>query len=144
MAGGTWTSQNKIQPGPVKILLYRPAGSGGMKAAGTAGGLTVTALYDGVRGNDIWVMVQADPDTEGVYDVSTVVDGTIVDEQSVTEITDLTGNSWVAFSGSGSFEDTAGLPLTGGADPVVSVAIQPVDSVEKIYMTVAVSVNAAE
>ncbi len=109
-----------VAPGPVKILLYRPVGSGGKKATGTVGGLTVTALYEGVRGNDISVMVQADPDTEGTYDVSTVIDGTIVDEQSVTEITDLTGNSWVTFSGSGSFEDTAGLPLAEGTDPTVT------------------------
>ena len=45
-------------PGPIKILLYRPAGTGGAKAAVTIGGLTATALYDGIRGNDITMIVQ--------------------------------------------------------------------------------------
>ena len=65
--------------GPVKILLYRPAGTGGVKAAATIGGLTATALYEGVRGNDITVIVSEDPDNEGTFDVSTVVDGMVVD-----------------------------------------------------------------
>ena len=36
-------------PGPIKILLYRPAGSGGAKAAATVDGLTATARYEGIR-----------------------------------------------------------------------------------------------
>lgn len=39
-------------PGPIKILLYRPKGTDGAKATGTIGTLTVTALYEGIRGND--------------------------------------------------------------------------------------------
>ncbi len=106
--------------GPVKILLYRLAGTGGEKASGTIGGLSVTALYEGIRGNDITILIQEDPDAEGVFLVSTVLDGTIVDEQSVSAIADLAANVWVAFSGEGDLEDTAGLPLTGGSDPVIS------------------------
>lgn len=111
-------------PGPVKILLYRPKGTGGEKASGTVGGLTATALYEGTRGNDITVIVSEDPDTEGLYDVSTVVDGRIVDAQSVTAISGLIANDWVAFSGSetGTFQETVGMPLTGGADPTITAA----------------------
>lgn len=53
--------------GPAKILLYRPAGTGGAKAAATVGNLTATALYTGVRGNDITMVVSADPDAEGYF-----------------------------------------------------------------------------
>ncbi len=106
--------------GPIKILLYRPGGTGGTKATATVGSLTATALYDGVRGNDITVIVSEDPDTEGTFDVSTVIDGTIVDEQSVTKISDLAANAWVTFSGTGNLGETVGTPLTGGQDPMVA------------------------
>ena len=52
-------------PGPIKILLYRPVGTGGTKAEVTIGDLTVTALYDGIRGNDITIIVQENPETSG-------------------------------------------------------------------------------
>ena len=108
-------------PGPIKILLYRPKGTGGAKATGTIGALTVTALYEGIRGNDITMIVQEDPDAESTYVVSTVVDGRTVDEQTVTELSGLTANAWVAFSGTGStFTETAGTALTGGKDPTIA------------------------
>ena len=110
-------------PGPIKILLYRPKGTGSVKASGTIGALTVTALYEGIRGNDITMIIQEDPDTESTYVVSTVVDGRIVDEQTVTEISGLTANAWVTFSGTGNtFTKTAGTALTGGKDPVIANA----------------------
>ncbi len=117
MAKGSDTTQ-----GPVKILLYRLKGTGGARAAAAIGGLTVTALYEGIRGNDITVMVSGDPDEEGIFKVATVVDGTVADEQSVTGIGELHANGWVEFSGSGELEDTAGKALSGGADPTVSPA----------------------
>lgn len=108
--------------GPVKILLYRPAGAGGGKAAAEIGSLTVTALCEGRRGNDITVIVAGDPDREGVFDVSTIIDGIIADTQSVTDAKELSENDWVVFSGSGTLEDHAGVPLTRGADPKVTSA----------------------
>ena len=108
-------------PRPVKILLYRPKGTGGVKASGTVGALSVTALYEGVRGHDITMIVQEDPDTEGTYVVSTVVDGQTVDEQTVTALSELSANAWVTFSGTGNtFTETAGTALSGGTDPTVS------------------------
>ncbi len=107
--------------GPSNILLYRPAGARGVKATATIGALTVTALYTGVRGNDISIIIQEQVDSEGTYDVSTVIDGSVVDEQSITELSQLTANSWVEFSGTGAeITETAGTPLTTGADPSVS------------------------
>lgn len=109
-------------PGPIKILLYRPKGTNGAKATGTIGGLTATALYEGIRGNDITVIVSEDPDNKGTFDVSTVVDGMIADAQSVTAISGLAPNNWVKFSGTGDFEETVGIPLTGGIDPTIATA----------------------
>lgn len=112
-----------VTSGPSKIFLYRPVGSGGAKASATVGDLVVSALYDGTRGNDIAVSVQGDPDSEGIYTVSTMVDGYIVDDQAVGGIDALTDNAWVTFkkSGSGnSLTGTAGATLTGGKNPAVS------------------------
>lgn len=109
--------------GPVKILLYRPAGTGGAKAAKSIGQLTATALYDGVRGNDITIVVNEQVDTAGTYDVSTVVDGTVVDVQSVKKLEELKANSWTSFSGTGTtIQDTAGVVLEGGKDPTVAAS----------------------
>ena len=120
--------------GPMKILLYRPAGTGGAKATATIGQLTATALYEGERGNDITVIVQEQVDNEGTYDVSTVIDGSVVDKQSITDLSKLSANTWVTFSGTGTtIQDTAGQALSGGEDPTVSssdyanflIAIEP-------------------
>lgn len=109
-------------PGPIKILLYRPKGENGVKATVTEGELTATALYEGERGNDISIIVQASPDTSGSYDVSTVIDGVMADEQTVATMDELKPNTWIEFSGTGSnFTETAGAPLTGGADPTIEV-----------------------
>ena len=109
--------------GPNKILLYRPTGSGGVQAKATIGELTVTALYPGKRGNDITIIVQKQVDQEEIYDVSTVIDGTVVDEQSITDLSQLTANTWVSFSGYGTeITESAGQPLTTGTDPTVSAA----------------------
>ena len=109
--------------GPSAILLYRPLGTGGVQATATIGELTVTALYQGVRGNDINIIIQEEVDNESTYDVSTVVDGTVVDEQAVTNLSQLVSNSWVTFSGTGTtFQETAGKALSGGVDPTVSSA----------------------
>lgn len=109
--------------GPSKILLYRPLGTSGVAATATIGQLTVTALYPGVRGNDINIIVQEEVDNESTYDVSTVVDGTVVDEQAVTDLSQLVANAWVTFSGTGTtFQETAGQALSGGVDPAVASA----------------------
>lgn len=111
-----------VTSGPNKILIYRPTGTSGAKATATIGDLTATALYDGVRGNDITIVVAADPDTEGGFIVSTVVDGSVVDAQAVTAIGILTANAWVTFSGEGSLTASAGTALTGGVDPTISAS----------------------
>ena len=111
-----------VTSGPIKILLWRSQGSGGDSATGTIGGITVTAKYPGVRGNDIAILVAEDPDSAGTFDVSTIVEGVTVDTQTVTEISGLVANAWVTFSGSGAISAAAATSLTGGADPTAAAS----------------------
>ncbi len=104
---------------PNKVLLYRPAAAESAAAAVTIGDLTVTALYPGVRGNDISVIVVENE--EDNFTVQTVVDAEIVDEQNVATMAELQANAWVKFSGEGAFTATTGQALTGGADGTVNV-----------------------
>lgn len=101
------------------VLLYRPAATSSAQATVTTGELTATALYPGVRGNDISIVITQDVDDEN-FTVSTVVDGAIVDQQTgIANVSDLVANSWVSWSGSGAVAATAGSPLTGGVDGTV-------------------------
>lgn len=108
--------------GPNKVLLYRPTASGAVQAAATIGPLTATAKYFGVRGNDISVSVSALVAPEAGYRVATMVDGEVVDQQTVQDIAGLTGNDWVTFSGTGTLTANTGTPLTGGEDGTVQSA----------------------
>lgn len=109
--------------GPYQVLLYRPTATSSATAAVTTGNLTATALYPGVRGNDITIIVVEDVDNDGKFTVQTVVDGAIVDEQTgAANVSDLTNNDWVEFSGTGALAATAGSPLTNGADGTVATS----------------------
>ena len=103
---------------PNKVLLYRPAAAESATAAATIGDLTATALYPGVRGNDVSVIVVDNEDDS--FTVQTVVDAEIVDEQNVDTMAELQANAWVKFSGEGAFTATTGQALSGGADGTVS------------------------
>ncbi|MDR0817961.1 MAG: phage tail sheath subtilisin-like domain-containing protein, partial [Oscillospiraceae bacterium] len=135
---------NRTSP-PKKLLVYRLDTTGAVKAALSADALTATAKYPGVRGNDIYVVVSPDVDTEyevsggepgevayAVYTVETVVDGTPVDIQTVGSyidednyvaavVGDVVDNDWVTFSGTATALLTpfVGAPMTGGADGTV-------------------------
>lgn len=105
---------------PTKVLLYRPAADSSAIAQATIGDMTVKANYPGVRGNDITIVISAL--TAGGFTVDTVVDGSIVDEQTATEIAGLAANDWVSFSGTGDLSATTGTKLAGGADGTVQSA----------------------
>ncbi|MBP1990211.1 phage tail sheath family protein [Paenibacillus eucommiae] len=100
------------------VLLYRL--NTGTKAAVTASGLTVTAQYGGVRGNNLSVVIQANIDDALKFDVKTLLAGAVVDTQTVSNIAGLTANKWVVWSGTGSLTATASAPLIGGADGTVT------------------------
>lgn len=104
--------------GAEKILLYRP--EGGQKATATFGSLTAQAKYGGVRGNDITIAILTNAEEEEKFDVVTYVDTEEVDRQTITDASEVTSNDWVTFSGSGAMAETAGKPLSGGANAEVT------------------------
>lgn len=108
--------------GASKVLLYRPTATSSAQATVTSGVLTATALYPGTRGNDITIIVTEEVDGD-TFTVSTVVDGNVVDEQTgIVNVSDLTANDWVTWSGTGAVTATAGSPLTGGNNGTVEAA----------------------
>lgn len=110
-----------VTSAPTKILLYRPAAADSAAAtASLAEGVTATALYPGVRGNDISIVVSEDVDEEGTFTVTTLVDGVQVDQQTAETGKDLVPNAWVKFSGNAALTATAGITLAGGTDGTVS------------------------
>ena len=104
---------------PRQVLLYRPSATSSSQASAKISPLTATALYPGVRGNSITVIVTEDADNEDNFTVSTVVDGEIVDSQQANTVQELTANAWVTFSGTGALVANTGTALTGGADGTV-------------------------
>ena len=89
--------------------------SGGKKAANTY----AEALYCGVRGNDLKITVQKNADNSDMFDVKTVLDTAVVDEQTVAKAADLIANDFVTFKAAASLAVTASTPLTGGENGTV-------------------------
>jgi hypothetical protein len=100
------------------LLLYRL--NVGTKAAVTQGGLTATAKFGGLRGNDLTVAVRTNVDQETLFDVVTYVGDEAVDSQTVALLEELVDNAWIDFAGAGAPTTTAGAPLVGGADGTVA------------------------
>ena len=117
-----------VTSGPSTVLLYRLAAEGAAAASAVIGaaegaeGVTVTALYPGVRGNDIAVTIAAGVDEPERFTVSTLVDAQVVDAQQVAAADELKPNAWVTFFGQGPLAASAGASLTGGADGTVQPA----------------------
>lgn len=113
-----------ITSAPTKILLYRPQAAGAAAASaslsGDESGVKATALYPGVRGNDISITVTEQVDEENTFTVTTLVDGVQVDQQTVQTADQLVPNAWAAFTGNAALTATAGVTLTGGADGAIS------------------------
>lgn len=108
--------------GPNTVLLYRPPASSSAQASVTTGELTATALYPGVRGNDITIIITQEVDA-ATFTVDTVVDGVVVDQQTnITNVSDLQPNAWVTWSGTGAVAATTGAPLVGGNNGTVQSA----------------------
>ena len=119
--------------GANKILVWGLATSGSAKAAVTVGNLTATAKFVGTRGNDLSIVITADPDNPensdpGEYKVyvQTRLSGDVMDTQtlvhtdSMPTVSQLVNNAWVDFSGTGALAATVGASLTGGLDGTLS------------------------
>lgn len=107
---------------PTKVLLYRPTASASAQATAEIEPLTVTALYPGTRGNDISVSVTSLTEPSGSFLVSTIVDGEVVDAQTVETADELIANEWVTFSGTGTLNANSGTSLSGGNNGTVQSA----------------------
>ena len=106
---------------PRTLYLWRLANNGTVASA-EIGAMIVTALYPGVRGNDINITVSNDVDDPTKFVVTTIVDGSRQDEQTVATIGQLVANNWVTFSGMASSIPTAnaGTALLGGTNGTVA------------------------
>ena len=100
-----------------KTLYAYKLTSGGVKAANDF----ATALYTGVRGNDIKITIQKNADDARLFDVKTVVGTTVVDEQTVAKAADLMANKFVTWKDA-ELTVTAATPLSGGSNGTVDGA----------------------
>ena len=102
-----------------KILYAYKLTSGGVKASNDF----AEALYSGVRGNDIKIVISKNADDASKFDVVTLLGNVTVDEQEgVSRASDLKDNAYIRFIPTATLEVTAGLPLTGGTNGVVTGA----------------------
>ena len=97
------------------LYAYR-LNSGGAKATCTL----ATAKYSGVRGNDLLITVAANVDDEDAFDVKTLLGGVLVDEQTVTTMSELQDNPYVVWKADAILAASAGIPLTGGTNTDVT------------------------
>ena len=120
------------------------ADTGGVAATATVGGLTATARYPGAFGNNITVAVRADG---ALFIVETYVKGAIVDSQTVAEASEVDGNDYVTFAGTGALSVSAGMPLTGGTNGTVEEETAYTNLLSKLtterYQTLAVTTDMA-
>lgn len=100
-----------------EVYVYIPGG--GKKAAGTIttadGTANVVAKYPGSLGNDLKVVSVANP--LGGYDVSIILDASEVELfEGVEKVEDLSGSSYIDFTGEGELTEFASVSLSGGDD----------------------------
>ena len=73
------------------------------------------AKYPGVRGNDLKIQIDVNVDESSKFDVSTILDLSVVDVQTVATVDELVDNDWVTFK-STPLAQTAAKPLTAGSN----------------------------
>ncbi len=88
-----------------KCLFYRL--NGGKKASSDF----CEAKYEGVRGNDIKLVVES---FDEYFKVSTYLDTKLVDSQTVADYSELSDNDFVLFNKEATLSKTAGMSLSGG------------------------------
>lgn len=96
------------------LYVYRLNG-GGTKASNTY----AEALYGGIRGNDLKIVIQTNADDDEKFDVKTLMGTTEVDLQTVSAASELVANDYVKFKTEADLAVTASTPLTGGTNKTV-------------------------
>ena len=109
-----------------KVYCYR-LGTGAKKAACTY----AEAKYGGTRGNSIRIVIAKNVDNESLYDVSTYLDNTCVDTQTVANAGDLVANDFVTFK-TAALANAPGTPLTGGTNAESTTGSAHQDFLDKI------------
>lgn len=99
------------------LYAYRLNG-GGAKAANKF----CTAKYTGSAGNRLSTVIAVNADDADLFDVSTYIDTTLVDMQTVTKVGDLKPNDFVTWKADATLEATVKTPLTAGANGTASAA----------------------
>lgn len=101
------------------IYLYSLRGTAAAKAQNTF----ATAKFKGIRGNAISTAILVNVDDSNLFDVQTILDGEIVDEQvGVATAAALVNNDFVDFKTGATLAVNAGLSMTGGLDGTIDVA----------------------
>lgn len=95
-----------------KVGYFYRLNNGAVKAQNTF----ATAKYGGIRGNDIKIIIAANVDDAAKFDVTTMIDSTVVETQTVATAADLVANKYVAFKSGATLAATAATPLTGGTN----------------------------
>lgn len=98
-----------------KLYAFRLNGSG-VKASNTY----ATAKYAGTRGNDIKIVIQKNVDDVTKYNVKTVLDTIVVDEQIVSKASELVDNDYVTFKTNATLAVTAGTAMENGTNSEVN------------------------
>ena len=112
--------------------------TGGATATVTATPLTVTAKYEGTRGNDLNVVITDNVTAGKDVEIFLGTESVYIAE-GVVNVADLPASDWVDFTGTGALVNTAGSPLAGGLDgtAVNSDITDFLDSVEtQIFNTI--------
>lgn len=99
-----------------RILYVYKLTSNGEKASNAF----AEARYCGTRGNDIKIIIQKNVDDDTLFDVKTVLDTMVVDEQTVTKAEELLANDFVVFKHSATLTVTAATALSGGENGIVN------------------------
>lgn len=99
------------------LYAYRLNG-GGAKAANKF----CTAKYTGSAGNRLSTVIAVNADDADLFDVSTYIDTTLVDMQTVAKAEDLKPNDFVTWKADATLEATAKTPLTAGANGTANAA----------------------
>lgn len=75
-----------------------------------------TAKYNGIKGNDLKIVINKNIDDETKFDVITLLGTKKVDEQTVTTAGELLENDFVIFKSNATLAETASTPLVGGTN----------------------------
>lgn len=100
----------------VKTLYAYRLNNDGEKAANEF----ATAIYTGIRGNDLSITIQTNADEPAKFDVMTYLGTVKVDTQTVSKASELTANDYVVFKADAVLDVTASVPLSGGTNGTVN------------------------